>query len=252
MRWPGAISPVQRPGATARCNNETGSVMSAVSVHSEFLHHSVPGPVPQGFLPGTLPRRAVFLDRDGVITEDPGYLHKPEDVHFLPGAIAAIARLNDLGLPVVLVTNQSGIGRGFYAWADFELVQQRIQDQLGVAGARLDAVWACGYNPRTTEPNPSAAHFRKPGPGMILEAAAALSIDLPASCVIGDKTSDIGAAIRAGVGTAVHVLTGEGSSDRAAVEALSRRPESQCRILFAGSLAEAVPMLEAAWASPRP
>ncbi|HYA16071.1 MAG TPA: HAD family hydrolase [Bryobacteraceae bacterium] len=190
---------------------------------------------------GTIPHRpAVFLDRDGVITEDTGYLHRPEEVRFLPGAIEAVARINELGYPVVLVTNQSGIGRSYYGWREFERVQERIRQELAAGGASIDAEYACGYySPSALAFAPDAARFRKPEPGMLELAALDLALSLPDSWLIGDKPSDIEAARRAGLRGAIHVMTGHGAATRAEVEALARRFNVQ----FADSLAGAVRLL---------
>jgi D-glycero-D-manno-heptose 1,7-bisphosphate phosphatase len=203
-------------------------------------------------LPSTAPRRAVFLDRDGVITEDTGYLHRPEEVRLLPGAVETVSRINQLGVPVILVTNQSGIGRGLYGWQDFERVQARIRQELAQAGAWLDAEFACGYySPSQLEFAPGAGHFRKPEPGMLEQAAAELALGLPDSWLVGDKPSDIETAIRAGLQGAVHVLTGYGAETRDEVIALSRRNQSRCEIHLAGSIADLLPLLGSSKPSPR-
>ncbi len=118
-------------------------------------------------------RAALFLDRDGVIVEEVSYLHRPEDVRLVPGAAAAIAAANRAGLPVVAITNQSGIGRGHYGWPEFQKTQERIAAALDLeAGAALDMVLACPYHPEGVAPFRHPAHpCRKPRPGMILRAA---------------------------------------------------------------------------------
>jgi D-glycero-D-manno-heptose 1,7-bisphosphate phosphatase len=175
-------------------------------------------------IPGTAARPGIFLDRDGVVVEESGYLSRPEDVRFIPGAIGVIVRLNTLGIPVVLVTNQSGIGRGLYNWDAFEQVQERIREQVG-----FDAEIASGFFSRT---EPEADPFRKPNPGMLELAAEELSLDLSQSWLVGDKPSDIETALRAGLKGAVHVLTGYGAARRAEVVAMA-----DPRIHFADSLA---------------
>jgi D-glycero-D-manno-heptose 1,7-bisphosphate phosphatase len=166
---------------------------------------------------GISPRPAVFLDRDGVVIEEADYLRDPAKVRIIPGAIEAIARLNDLGIPVILVTNQSGIGRGFYGWPEFEQVQAKIREQVS-----FDAEIASGfYSPSTIAFEPGAEHFRKPNPGMLELAAQELAIDLSQSWLIGDKPSDIETALRAGLKGAVHVLTGYGAATRAEVQKMA-------------------------------
>jgi D-glycero-D-manno-heptose 1,7-bisphosphate phosphatase len=130
-------------------------------------------------------RPAVFLDRDGTVIEDRHYLADPDGVALLPGAADAIARLNRAGLPVVLVTNQSGIGRGYFTEADFQQVQRRLESLLREAGAHLDAVFHCPHPPD------AACPCRKPAPGLFLQAADRLAVDLRASFLIGDRPRDV-------------------------------------------------------------
>ena len=157
------------------------------------------------------PTPAVFLDRDGVVVEEVNYLHRVEDVRILPGVIETIRGWNEAGVPVVLVTNQAGVGRGYYGWPDFLAVQAYIEQQLQREGAWLDGTWACGYHPDGLAPLNVVHGHRKPGPGMLLEAAAALNLDLRRSWLVGDQISDIEAAIAAGLQRAVLVRTGYGA-----------------------------------------
>ena len=188
----------------------------------------------------TPPRAAVFLDRDGVLTHDSGYLHSVQELTFVTGSIEAVARINDLGTPVILITNQSGIGRGYYNWRDYENIQERVRQELAAHGASLDGEYACGYYfPSELEFEPGAARFRKPEPGMLELAASDLALSLPDSWLIGDKPSDIEAAMRAGLRGAIHVSTGYGAATRGEVEALARGYNVQ----FADSLADAVSLL---------
>lgn len=159
-------------------------------------------------------RPAVFLDRDGTLTEDPGYLHRPEDVRVLPGAARAVARLNAAGYVVVVVTNQSGIARGLYDVAAYEAVQRRLADLLAGAGARLDGAYYCPHHPDLTGP----CACRKPGIRLFEEAARALGIDLRRSWFVGDKASDVAPA-RALGGRGILVATGEGPGHTAAARA---------------------------------
>ena len=130
-------------------------------------------------------RPALFLDRDGVIVEDTHYLGRAEHVHMLPGAAEAIGRCNRRGIPVVLVSNQSGIGRGFYDWSGFQAVQAALTDALAQAGARLDAVFACAHHADGEAPFNIADHpWRKPNPGMIVAAAERMKIR---SCAFLDR-----------------------------------------------------------------
>src|SRR5262249_43011180 len=93
-------------------------------------------------------RPALFLDRDGAVVEDNGYLHRVDDIVVLPGAAKVIAAANRRSVPVIMVTNQSGIGRGYYGWAEFKSVQDAIFASLAIEGARIDAVYACAHHPQ--------------------------------------------------------------------------------------------------------
>ncbi|WP_343562188.1 D-glycero-alpha-D-manno-heptose-1,7-bisphosphate 7-phosphatase [Kiloniella sp. b19] len=161
---------------------------------------------------------ALFLDRDGVVVEEVNYLSSPEDVALEAGVASQIAEANAAGIPVVLVTNQSGLARGYFEWADFAAVQERLHALLTAQGARLDMVLACPYH-RDGQRFVHANHpFRKPNPGMLLEAAGTLQLDLEKSVMVGDSLSDIQAAFNAGLRTAAHVLTGHGDGQRPLLE----------------------------------
>src|SRR6185503_7467990 len=125
--------------------------------------------------------RAVFLDRDGTIIEDPGYLHKPEQVKLLPGAAEAIRRLNAAGYLAVVVTNQSGIARGLYTVADYRAVEKRLGELLAAQGARIDVSYFCPHHPQAPEP----CACRKPRTKLFLDAQAALGIDFKTSWWVG-------------------------------------------------------------------
>jgi D-glycero-D-manno-heptose 1,7-bisphosphate phosphatase len=160
-------------------------------------------------------RGAVFLDRDGTLIEDPGYLHRPEDVRLVPGAGGAVARLNAAGWPVVVITNQSGIARGLYDVAAYRSVEQRLEELLAAAGARLDGTYYCPHHPDVTGP----CDCRKPGVRLFREAARALGIDLRRSWYVGDKASDVEPA-RALGGRGILVATGAGAAHIAAARRL--------------------------------
>lgn len=138
-------------------------------------------------MPPPSARPAVFLDRDGTIVVDTGYLARPEDVALLPGAGQAIARLNARHIPVIIVTNQSGIARGMYTLADFERVQARVETELARQGARVDAVYLCPHGP---DEHPRCS-CRKPGTQMHRDAALAHGLDLARSWYIGDRWRDV-------------------------------------------------------------
>lgn len=154
---------------------------------------------------------AVFIDRDGTLNEEVGYLCRPEDVVLIPGAAQALARLNALGMPVLVVTNQAGIGRGKYGWEDFRAVSARIDQLLAEAGAHLDGVYAAPHHPRGVGEYHHPDHpDRKPNPGMLLRAAAEHGVDLARSWMIGDKALDLEAGRNAGCRAAL-VRTGYGA-----------------------------------------
>lgn len=159
-------------------------------------------------------RSALFLDRDGVIVEEVHYLHRVDDTRIIPGAPAVIARANQRGIPVVVVTNQAGVGRGIFDWPAFADVQELILEQLAAAGAYVDAVYACPHHRHAEAPWTHPDHpARKPNPGMLLRAAAVLSVDLASSWIIGDRAGDVEAGRRAGIQGGLHVFTGHGSTD---------------------------------------
>lgn len=160
-------------------------------------------------------RPALFLDRDGVVVEETEYLYRVEDIVMIPGAAEVIAAANKRRVPVVMVTNQAGIGRGYYGWTEFKSVQDVIVASLAAAGARIDAVYACAHHPQVQG---SFAHLdhpaRKPNPGMLLQAASDLALDLKASWLVGDKAIDVEAAKRAGIAGSLQVATGYGAAER--------------------------------------
>ncbi|MCG3188356.1 MAG: D-glycero-beta-D-manno-heptose-1,7-bisphosphate 7-phosphatase [Burkholderiaceae bacterium] len=155
-------------------------------------------------------RRAVFLDRDGVITVDRGYTHRVEDFELVPGSAQALALLQRAGWRLVVVTNQSGIARGLYTSEDYERFTAHMRAALASEGVRFDAVLHCPHLPDATVASyRQACDCRKPAPGMLLRAAREWSIDLPASAMIGDRLSDVQAGRSAGVGRCLLVRSGQ-------------------------------------------
>jgi D-glycero-D-manno-heptose 1,7-bisphosphate phosphatase len=153
---------------------------------------------------------AVFLDRDGTISGEVGYVNHPSRLRLLPRAGEAVRRLNDAAVPAVLVTNQSGIARGYFSAEVLELVNASLVEQLDAEGARLSGLYVCRHHPREGEPPYCQdCECRKPKPGMLLRAASDLGLDLTRSWTVGDKPSDILAGHRAGTRT-ILVLTGYG------------------------------------------
>lgn len=166
-------------------------------------------------------RPALFLDRDGVIVEERHYLRDPALVSIIPGIVELIAAARAVDLAVICVTNQAGIGRGLITWEEFAAVEARIASLLVDEGVCLDAVLACPFHPEGIPPYDRPHPWRKPEPGMLLEAAARLNVALGRSLLIGDKASDLMAAKAAGLPAAVHVATGHGKRERSNALALS-------------------------------
>lgn len=156
---------------------------------------------------------AVFLDRDGTLNEEVGYLAHPADLRLIEGAAGAVAKLNAKGIPVVVVTNQSGIGRGYYGWDEFQAVMDRLNELLALEGAHVDAVYAAPHHELGQGEFAQADHpDRKPNPGMLQRAASEHRLDLTRSWMVGDKAIDVEAGRRAGCRTCL-VRTGYGSGE---------------------------------------
>lgn len=152
-------------------------------------------------------RRALILDRDGVINIDHGYICKPEQCQFVDGIFDMVRAFAERDYLIVIATNQAGIGRGYYTEEDFQAFMTWMREQFRAQGIEIAAVYHCPDHPTAgigayRRDNP----WRKPGPGMILQAAKDLDLDLAESWLVGDKLSDMEAAISAGVG--VRVLYG--------------------------------------------
>lgn len=164
----------------------------------------------------------LFLDRDGVIVEEVRYLHRRGDVRLLAGAGAIITAARAHGFAVGLVTNQAGIGRGYYDWAAFAAVQDEIMSRLELGPEPFDFVAACASHPEAVDRfhRVTDHSWRKPNPGMLRMAVAALDLDLAGSLLVGDASSDIEAGLAAGIGRLIHVRTGHGAEQRHTVEAL--------------------------------
>jgi D-glycero-D-manno-heptose 1,7-bisphosphate phosphatase len=145
-------------------------------------------------------RQGILLDRDGVLVAERNYLHKPADVALIPSILNLVLAANRQGIPVAVVTNQSGIDRGMFGWQDFFAVEEEIDRQLAAYGAAIDFKVACPFHPDFTT-NFGAEHdfWRKPRPGMVTFVCTALGIDPAKSWMVGDKTSDIQAAKAAGL-----------------------------------------------------
>jgi len=149
---------------------------------------------------------ALFLDRDGIINEDTGYVHRLDDLRMIRGAAELIRAANRKAISVVVVTNQSGVGRGYYTWDDFQAFQIEIESRLLEAEALIDAVLACPFHADAVPPFDTAEHpYRKPNPGMLLDAAETLGIDMARSWIVGDRGGDMLAGVRGGLAGGVMV-----------------------------------------------
>jgi D-glycero-D-manno-heptose 1,7-bisphosphate phosphatase len=156
-------------------------------------------------------RPCLFLDRDGVLVEEVNYLHNIADVAIIPGVPQAIASANALGIPIVMVTNQAGIGRGYFNWDQFHAVQEYIFRQCTQHGAQFDMALACAYHADGLAPYDEANHpWRKPAPGMLLCGGEVLNIDLTQSHIVGDTLNDLWAGFNAGLPGGTLVQTGHG------------------------------------------
>lgn len=155
------------------------------------------------------PRPGILLDRDGTIIVDHGHVGSVDRIEFIPGAPEAIARFNQVGIPVAVVTNQAGIARGLYGIDDVARVHQHIAEHLAERGAHIDLFLYCPYHPAgTVEAFARTSEDRKPRPGMAKAAQAALNLDLTASWVVGDRPEDIGLAEAVGA-SAIYLGNGD-------------------------------------------
>jgi D-glycero-D-manno-heptose 1,7-bisphosphate phosphatase len=144
--------------------------------------------------------RALFLDRDGVVNIEIGYLHRIEDVEFVPGIFSLCRTAMRLGYRLVIVTNQAGIARGYYDEAAFESLMDWMREQMRAQGIELDAVYYCPYHPEHGIGGYKREHEdRKPGTGMLRKAMKELDLSLAESVMVGDRCSDIAAANSAGL-----------------------------------------------------
>ena len=152
-------------------------------------------------------KKAVFLDRDGVMIEQVAYLSRPDQVALIPGAAEALRLIHRHGDLAVVISNQSGVGRGYFSAADVDAVHDRIQQLLAEQGESVDAYYYCPHAPN------EACSCRKPSPEMILRAAERFGIDVGSSLMLGDKLSDLKCGVNAGCAKSVLVLTGYGAEE---------------------------------------
>ncbi len=162
-------------------------------------------------------QRAVFFDRDGTLNRDVGYPSNKAQVHFYPGAFEAVRVVNGLGLASVVVTYQSGVGRGYISEQELRSIHSNIETVFSMNGARLNGIYYCPHF------NPPECSCRKPLPGLGLRAAEELGLSLPGSYMIGDKEGDIEFALNIGA-VPILVLTGYGRKTSAKLKELSLEP----------------------------
>lgn len=167
-------------------------------------------------------RPALFLDRDGVINVDHGYVHTPEEFQFIEGIFDLVAAANRAGYLVVVVTNQAGIGRGYYSEEQFQVLTHWMRARFTEHGGKIDGVYFCPYHPEHgIGEYRRESEFRKPAPGMLLQAQRELDIDMSNSIFVGDKASDMQAGRAAGVGKLILLGGNKLSLDSIPVQKLS-------------------------------
>lgn len=186
--------------------------------------------------PGPNLRPCLFLDRDGVVIEERDYLSDPDQVVVLKGVAETVQAARAHGWAVAIVTNQSGIGRGYFDWDAYAAAETRVLESLASMGVTVDIVLACPHHPNGGKaPYNVDNDWRKPRPGMLYAARDYLNLDLGMSAFVGDKCSDIEAAIAAQLAVAIHVLTGHGPAERSGLGQINL---NTTRLLEADSIAD--------------
>lgn len=185
-------------------------------------------------------RRCIFFDRDGTLLEERNYLSDPAQVALIPGAAEAVRMARAAGYLAVVLTNQSGVGRGYFRMQDVEAVHRRMEEMLAAEGARLDGIYICPHAPEED------CACRKPRTGLVERAALELGIDLSRSWMIGDKAADIELAANAAM-KSVLVMTGYGEASASGVSATILAPDvlAAVRGILAATAAEGAKAPEA-------
>jgi D-glycero-D-manno-heptose 1,7-bisphosphate phosphatase len=159
-------------------------------------------------------RRAIFLDRDGTLCHEVGYVNHPERLVLMPGAADAVRKLKADGWAVVVVTNQAGVARGYFPWHVVEQAHHHLRRMLAIEDVALDGVYACPHHPDVGGAGfRKECECRKPRPGMLLQASEELGLDLARSYIVGDSFRDVGAGRNAGLAGAVLVRSGYGRGE---------------------------------------
>lgn len=194
----------------------------------------------------TMARPAVFLDRDGTINEQMGYVNHSCRFQLLSGAADAIKRLNDAGIPVVVISNQSGLARGYFPEELLDEVHEKMARLLGEVGAHVDGIYYCPHHPEAKDEHLRVAcDCRKPKPGLIHKAAQEMGLDPGRSYVVGDRWSDIKTAANCGA-TSILVRTGYGRGDEQYIGPRQKiQPDYK-----ADDLTEAVDWILRRWVTP--
>ncbi|MBM3457460.1 MAG: HAD family hydrolase [Armatimonadetes bacterium] len=193
----------------------------------------LPGSCPcrHGPLLGGGSDRAVFLDRDGVLIEDTGYPDDPDRLALLPGVGEALRRFAADHRRLVVVTNQSGVARGFFSLERLDACHDRLRELLAAEGVRLDGIYYCPHHPAAAVPEFALlCDHRKPGPGMLLSAARELGLDLTRCWIIGDREGDIQAGLAAGV-PGIRIRTADACEETAARAVASNLFAAACWLL---------------------
>ncbi len=156
---------------------------------------------------------AVFLDRDGTLIREIGYLSNPSDIEIINGAAEAVIKINQFNWKAVIISNQAGVARGYFTEKNVHEVNEKVEQQFRSLGASLDGIYYCPHHPDGYPPYNISCNCRKPAPGMILEAAKELNIDTEKSVVIGDKYTDVLTGLNLGI-SGILVLTGYGKEQK--------------------------------------
>jgi len=192
------------------------------------------------------PAACLFLDRDGVVCVERGYIADPAAVVLETGAVALMTTARARGYALVCVTNQGGIGKGVVSWRDYQAVQDRITGLLAARGLAFDAVALCPAHPDGVGPLRCDHAWRKPQPGMLRAAAEALNLDPPRSVIVGDSARDLCAGRAAGLRHGALTLTGHGPRDSAAAAALATRDFAVRIVAHPGEAATLLTMADGA------